>query len=181
MSSEVASQLFCSDLLKAKTPKFYPVRHCQRSNQSRIAAKNVASVQKCAQFAIHHEAMAFNYGHGKKPRKKVTQNELLNLFDVIKAKNETKLYVKKPAENEPYFNCEVLSCPEIGNMSTMVNDTRYNYYTMYGNGNFLAYFILEELGDFNSKLILIECHLMKKNIIDLVDFGQNPQNWVKIQ
>lgn len=135
------AQLFCSDLLKTKTPKFYPVRHCQRSNQTRIAAKNVANVTKCAQFAINHEAMAFNYGHGKKPRKATTQNELVNLFDVIKKKkNDTKLYERKPMESEPYYNCEVLSCPEIGNMSTMVNDTRYDYYTMYGDGRFFGVF-----------------------------------------
>lgn len=130
------AQLFCSDLLKAKPRRFYPVRHCQRSNQTRIAAKNVANLAKCAQFAANQGALAFNYGHGKKPHKKPSADELVNLFDLVKAKNETKVYVKKPVDSEPYMNCEALGCPESGNMTTMVNDTRYDYYTMYGNGNF---------------------------------------------
>lgn len=137
------AHLFCSDLLKTKPQRFYPVRHCQRSNQTLIAAKNVGNVEKCAQFATHHEAMAFNYGHGKKPRKKTSQNEFINLFDVMKSKNETKTFSKKPVEIGPYFNCEVLSCPEIGNMSTMINDTRYDYYTLYGNGKFSSFFFYE--------------------------------------
>lgn len=138
--SPSVAQLFCSDLLKTKPQRYYPARHCQRSNQTLIAAKNVANVEKCAQFATHHGAMAFNYGHGKKPRKKTSQNDFINLFDLMKAKNETKTHFKKPMEIESYFNCEVLSCPEIGNMSTIINDTRYDYYTLYGNGKFSSLF-----------------------------------------
>lgn len=134
----VSSQLFCSDLLKKNHTKFHPVRHCQRSNKTRIAAKNVADLSKCVQFAEYHNAMAFNYGHGKKPSKNFG-NDFLNLFDVEKTKNENKTS-KMDRDHileetiEPYFNCEVLSCPEVGNMSSMINDTRYDYYTLYGNG-----------------------------------------------
>lgn len=128
--SIVSSQLFCSDLLKRNRTKFHPVRHCQRSNKTRIAAKNVADLNKCIQFAENQQAMAFNYGHGKKPRKK-SGSDFLNLFDVMKAKKENKTQVI-----EPYFNCEVLSCPEVGNMSSLINDTRYDYYTLYGNSEF---------------------------------------------
>lgn len=141
----VSTQIFCSDLLKRNRTKFHPVRHCQRSNQTRIAAKNVANLEKCIQFTEHHQGLAFNFGHGKRPRKKSDQNDLLNLFDVqrdkeMKKKNETKI-VKEDTdlekEIEPYFNCEVLSCPEMGNMSSMINDTRYDYYTLYGNGKLI--------------------------------------------
>lgn len=148
----VATQIFCSDLLKRNRTKFHAVRHCQRSNQTRIAAKNVANLEKCIQYTEHHQGLAFNFGHGKRPRKKSNQNDLLNLFDVkrekeMKQKNQTKF--TKEGNNlekqiEPYFNCEVLSCPEVGNMSSMINDTRYDYYTLYGNGkinvNIIAYF-----------------------------------------
>lgn len=138
----VSSQFFCSDLLKRNRTKFHPVRHCQRSNKTRIAAKNVADLNKCIQYAEYHEGLAINFGHGKRPRKKSGQKDLLNLFDVLrekerKEKNETKITKddKDLGEQiEPYFNCEVLSCPEIGNMSSMINDTRYDYYTLYGNG-----------------------------------------------
>lgn len=140
----VATQLFCSDLLKRNRTKFHPVRHCQRSNQTRIAARNVANLEKCVQFTEHNQGLAFNFGHGKRPRKRSQQNNLLNLFDVMhekemKEKNDTKLaknVTDSEKEIEPYFNCEVLSCPEVGNMSLMINDTRYDYYTLYGNGKF---------------------------------------------
>lgn len=136
----IATQLFCSDLLKKNQTKYYPVRHCQRSNKTRIAAKNVVNLEKCVQFAESNQAMAFNFGHGKNPRKKTAQNELINLFDLMKHQNDTKMHKNAMEIDsiEPYyFNCEVLSCPESGNMSTMINDTRYDYYTMYGNGKFL--------------------------------------------
>lgn len=148
--SFVSSQLFCSDLLKRNRTRFHPVRHCQRSNQTRIAAKNVANLEKCIQFTENNQGLAFNFGHGKRPRKKSNQNDLLNLFDVQRdkeikerVKNETKMVkldpdLKEPIE--PYFNCEVLSCPEIGNMSSMINDTRYDYYTLYGNGMIQCFF-----------------------------------------
>lgn len=102
----------------------------------------MANLDRCIQFAEYHQALAFNFGHGKKPRKKSDQNDLLNLFDLKrkkeeKARNQTKESKEAKELNEPvepYFNCEVLSCPEVGNMSTMINDTRYDYYTLYGNG-----------------------------------------------
>lgn len=137
----VSSQIFCSDLLKRNRTQFHPVRHCQRSNKTRIATKNVANLNKCIQYTEYHQGLAFNFGHGKRPRKKSDQNDLLNLFDVLrdkelKEKNETKNTKNETnlEEIEPYFNCEVLSCPEVGNMSSMINDTRYDYYTLYGNG-----------------------------------------------
>lgn len=141
----ISSQLFCSDLLKRNRTKFYPLRHCQRSNKTRISARNVDNLSKYIQLAERNQALAFNFGHGKKPQKKGDSvSDLLNLFDVQrerdenKDKNLTKVEkdLKKLEENaDPYFNCEVLSCPEVGNMSTLINDTRFDYYTLYGNGN----------------------------------------------
>lgn len=32
-----------------------------------------------------------------------------------------------------FFNCEVLACPEWSDLADMLNDTRYDYYTMYAN------------------------------------------------
>lgn len=39
--------------------------------------------------------------------------------------------VKDPHEQEELFNCEILDCPEFKNFSSMVNDTRYDYYSLY--------------------------------------------------
>lgn len=128
------SDLFCSDLLKPKDQHFYPLRHCQRSNKAEISATNVVSVEKCAQYAESNDALAFNYGHGRKPKNETSNHDLINLFEIVANKNKTK----NDEENtwidiKPYFNCQILSCPEIGNLSGMINDTRYDYYTLYAN------------------------------------------------
>lgn len=135
----VAAQIFCSDLLAPNKTKYHPVRHCQRSNKTRIAAKNVENLVQCEQFAENNHGLAFNYGHGRNPRRKDHSNNWMNLFDIIKEeKNHTNRWkgVAKELElsNDPYFNCEVFDCPELGNMSTIINDTRYNYYSIYGMG-----------------------------------------------
>lgn len=135
--AEQSAQLFCSDVLKRNQTKYYPLRHCQRSNKTVIGMKNVANLQKCVQFADSNRALAFNYGHGKKPQKKTIDNNLINLFDLAKMKNQTKNNTTSQptldVEFEQYYNCEILSCPEFGNMSSMINDTRYDYYSAYAN------------------------------------------------
>lgn len=135
----ISAQIFCSDLLATNETNYYPVRHCQRSNKTRIAATNVENLKKCEQFAEYNNGLAFNYGHGQKPRKKDDSNNWVNLFDTFKKEeNYTDKWkgVAKELElsNDPYFNCEVFDCPELGNMSTIINDTRYDYYTVYGSG-----------------------------------------------
>lgn len=32
-----------------------------------------------------------------------------------------------------FFNCEVLACPEWSNLGDLINDTRFDYYTMYAS------------------------------------------------
>lgn len=135
----VSAQIFCSDLLARNKTKYYPVRHCQRSNKTRIAAKNVESLVKCEQFAECNHGLAFNYGHNRKPRKKDDSNNWMNLFDTIKKEenyaNRWNVVTKElELSNDPYFNCEVFDCPELGNLSTIINDTRYDYYSIYGRG-----------------------------------------------
>lgn len=34
---------------------------------------------------------------------------------------------------EEFYNCEILACPEFSNFATIVNDTRYDYYSLYTN------------------------------------------------
>uniref|UniRef100_A0A1B0CYY2 Uncharacterized protein n=1 Tax=Phlebotomus papatasi TaxID=29031 RepID=A0A1B0CYY2_PHLPP len=36
-------------------------------------------------------------------------------------------------QSEEYYNCQVLQCPEIRNFSSMVNDTRFEYYSLFAN------------------------------------------------
>lgn len=109
--------------------KHYPLRHCQRSTKVQISAKNVANVEKCAQFAENNFALAFNYGHGRKPKYESADHNLINLFDT-QTVNRSKI---EQSNTMIYRNCEILACPEVGNLSTIVNDTRYDYYSLYAN------------------------------------------------
>lgn len=34
---------------------------------------------------------------------------------------------------DEYYNCHVLGCPEFSNLTTLVNDTQYDYYSSYAN------------------------------------------------
>lgn len=36
-------------------------------------------------------------------------------------------------EMEEFFNCELLACPEFQNLSHIINDTRFDYYSLYAN------------------------------------------------
>lgn len=131
---QISAQIFCSDLLQHNQTKYFPLRHCQRSNKTVIGMKNVQNLRKCAEFADNNRALAFNYGHGKKPYKKSVQNNLINLFDLANRKNQSNLNTTishTEDDFEEYFNCEILSCPEVGNLTSLINDTRYDYYSAY--------------------------------------------------
>lgn len=150
-----SSQIFCSDFLKRENHTFYPLRHCQRSNKTQIGVRNVNSLEKCAQYAQNSRALAFNFG--RKAVERLKGKEPLNYFEVVAAKeakksiyiheiislaiifvsisdNKTSIYQNATLpDNEPYFNCQIMSCPEFGNFSEMINDTRYDYYSLYAN------------------------------------------------
>lgn len=124
-----SGQLLCSEWLISQPLKYHPLRHCQRSNEYQIGARNVPSLEKCAQYAENNFALAFNYGHGRKPKNESADNNLINLFNTHSANRSTI----DESEAAVYVNCEILACPEIGNLSMMVNDTRYDYYTLFAN------------------------------------------------
>ena len=92
--------------------EFHPLRHCQRSNKTVIAFSNVTSIKACAAFASERRGLAFNFS----PQNRMSKNG----FEL----NETE-------ENEEFFNCEVLECPEYKNYSSIVNDTRFDYFSLY--------------------------------------------------
>jgi hypothetical protein len=110
----------CKSLNAQKSFEFYPLRHCQRSNKTVIAFYNVDSLEGCVDFANKHRGLAFNFS--PKDRYKT------NLFELVKL-NETARREFKHDKN--FFNCEVLDCPEYRNLSSIVNDTRFDYYSLY--------------------------------------------------
>lgn len=47
--------------------------------------------------------------------------------------NYTFVAAPAAAPAEEFFNCEVLACPEWSDLGDLVNDTRFDYYTMYAS------------------------------------------------
>lgn len=103
--------------------EFYPLRHCQRSNGTIIAFKNVKSIEECANLARDKYGLAFNF--------QPNNREDENLFDIIKNKSLEKNIKEMNDVSLESYNCQVLECPEYGNFSGMINDTRYDYYSLY--------------------------------------------------
>lgn len=101
--------------------EFHPLRHCQKSNKTIIAVDNFSSVDECAEFARSSKALAFNYSPKNRCEK--------NLYQIA---NENDREMKIAEEiDEKFYNCEALSCPEYRNFSTIINDTRFDYYSLY--------------------------------------------------
>lgn len=122
----VASLVKVCDEYKSKLKyEFHPLRHCQRSNGTVIAQMNVDTVKQCASHARSHKGLAFNFS--PKSRRKT------NFFDVEANKNDTKKDSSSKSQEvqRDFYSCEVLACPETRNYSSIVNDTRFDYYTMY--------------------------------------------------
>jgi hypothetical protein len=113
-TAKSALALYCADYENRVKHEYYPLRHCQRSNRSWIAAENFQGVGECANFARANHGLAFNFGDQERGKR--------NRFDG----NRTE-------ETETFFNCQVLDCPEVLNFTTLVNDTRFDYYSLYAN------------------------------------------------
>jgi hypothetical protein len=92
-----------------------------------IASTNVKSVKLCASYARSQRGLAFNFSPKNRQDK--------NFFEVEANKNDTKKDVdnKSLDKARDFDNCEVLACPENRNFSSIVNDTRFDYYTMYAH------------------------------------------------
>lgn len=112
---------FCREYEGTIKHDFHPLRHCQRSNKTVIAYLNAYSAGDCAENAKEFRGLAFNYS----PKHRQGNNS----FVTIKGNETTDV----DSSHEEFFNCEVLECPEYRNLSTVVNDTRYDYYTLYSH------------------------------------------------
>ncbi|GJQ66861.1 hypothetical protein Trydic_g7886 [Trypoxylus dichotomus] len=83
------------------------MRSCQRSEGTTVSRKNFRTLEHCISYARARNALAFNY---RTP-------------DGIALRRNKGDYVS---------SCQILSCPDIG-FNNMVNDTGYDYYSIYKN------------------------------------------------
>lgn len=116
-NSESSSKKECEGLKNEKR-LYYPLRHCQKSNKNIIAFNNFENVEECADFARNSNGLAFNYSPKSRSFKK--------FYDISNNETNEEIQLKRV-----FHNCEVIDCPEKNNFSTVINDTRYDYYTLY--------------------------------------------------
>lgn len=125
----------CVELESEIKHEFYALRHCQRSNKTLIGLANFETLEECADFTRTKKGLAFNFSPKNRNKN--------NLYQLAKEK-EHKLngsYVGNPKidatalleEFDEFFSCQSLDCPEHGNFSTVINDTRFDYYSLYTN------------------------------------------------
>lgn len=57
----ITVNLNCVKLEDSIEHKYFPLRHCQRSNQSIIGFKSVENVGDCAEFSRLVQGLAFNF------------------------------------------------------------------------------------------------------------------------
>lgn len=114
LHAALAASKFCKEFPMNRR-EFHPLRHCQRLNKTVIAFSHEDSPESCADFAKINRGLAFNFSPLKRSKE--------NLFKA-NAGNETGI-------SEEFFNCEILECPEYRNYSSMVNDTRFDHYSLF--------------------------------------------------
>lgn len=104
----IYNRMECLDRISLR--RFYKIRSCHRSNTTIIGAGNFENITQCIKFARERNGLALNFSPS--PR-----NPRSHLYSRL---------------NGYSFNCQILECPEVGNMTTLVKDTNYDYYSLYG-------------------------------------------------
>jgi hypothetical protein len=100
---------FCKEFHGKINHEFHPLRRYQKSNKTVIAVENFVTLSECAEFALQNQGLAFNFSPwGRRGRLNDTESIFLT-----------------------YFSCEILDCPEFSNFSSLINDTRFDYYSLY--------------------------------------------------
>lgn len=87
--------------------RFYKVKSCRKSRQRIIGAANFVNLTECKEYARKKKALAFNFSP-------VATNFMGR--DIGYASS-----------------CQLLACPETGNMTNLIRDMNYDYYSVFGN------------------------------------------------
>ncbi|XP_061708191.1 uncharacterized protein LOC133518490 isoform X2 [Cydia pomonella] len=102
----------CSSESTPVVPKYYKIEKCQRSKLGIAAKANYTTLSSCQRLGIEKKALALNF----------VPPEVLKKAGKKKRVNETE-----PLE----YTCEVLKCAEVDGGLSLVNDSRYDYYSIY--------------------------------------------------
>lgn len=91
----------CTNESPPRIPKYHLMEKCHRSKLGIAAKANYTSLTSCQRLGIEKKALALN-------------------FSPPEARGE-----------ELEYTCEVLKCAEADGGLSLVNDTRYDYYSIY--------------------------------------------------
>lgn len=94
----------CSVDTQLRTPKYHLMEKCYRSKLGIVSKANFTSLISCQRLGFEKKGLAINFS----PREAWADS------------NETVDYT-----------CEVLKCAEADGGLSMVNDSRYDYYSIY--------------------------------------------------
>lgn len=112
--------------------KFHLVRQCQRASaHDALALENVSFLEDCANLARELRGLAINFAPGgpKRSSNIFEARPFTNVTEKQKHIRSRLTVFEQPGE---FFNCHVLQCPQNSSFSGMVNDSRFDYYSLYG-------------------------------------------------
>ncbi|XP_073967699.1 uncharacterized protein [Choristoneura fumiferana] len=110
----------CSSGSPLIVPKYHLMEKCHRSKVGIMAKANYTSLTSCQRLGIEKKALAFNF----------VPLEALKEIDRERKKNRGRDNGTEPLEPLAY-TCEVLKCAEVDGGLSLVNDSRYDYYSLY--------------------------------------------------
>lgn len=117
--------------------QFHLVRECQRAaTDAVLALENTSSLDDCMKLARDLRGLALNYAPGgpnrhanhydQEPKNKDGKGTANRRYK--DARRRLSVF-EQPGE---FFNCHVLQCPQNKSFAGMVNDSRFDYYSLYG-------------------------------------------------
>lgn len=101
--AKTLANLKCSNESPPTVPKYYLIEKCHRSTQGIAAKANYTSLTSCQRLGIEKKALALNFSPPE---------------------------AREHGEHVEY-TCEVLKCTEADGGLSLVNDTRYDFYSIY--------------------------------------------------
>ncbi|XP_028174752.1 uncharacterized protein LOC114363271 [Ostrinia furnacalis] len=103
-ASQNTANMRCSSDSPPRAPKYHLMEKCHRSKLGIAAKANYSTLTSCQRLGIEKKALALNFSPPDAWR----------------------------AGDEPLdYTCEVLKCAEADGGLSLVNDTRYDYYSIY--------------------------------------------------
>ncbi|XP_002050359.2 uncharacterized protein [Drosophila virilis] len=109
--------------------QFQLVRQCQRAATTEaLALESTPTLEACMKLARELRGLALNYAPGG-PERRTNRFEQQPRDAYDKEARKRLTVFEQPAD---FFNCHVLQCPQNISFAGMLNDSRFDYYSLYG-------------------------------------------------